>query len=82
MENNTHLNFDIKNYLENNPIKIDNIKFQKMILLYNALEEGWTIRKKKDSFIFEKKHEGKKEILSGNFLERFLISNFDIHKLL
>ena len=34
------------NYLENN-IKIDNIKFQKMLFLFNAIEEGWSIKKKK-----------------------------------
>ena len=36
------------NYLENN-IKIDNIKFQKMLFLFNAIEEGWTIKKKNRS---------------------------------
>ena len=46
----------INNSLENsNNIKIDYIKFKKMLLIYNALEEGWTIKKKNDSFIFEKK---------------------------
>ena len=35
------------NYLENNNIKIDNIKFQKMLFLFNAIEEGWSIKKKK-----------------------------------
>ena len=34
------------NYLENNNIKIDNIKFQKMLFLFNAIEEGWSIKKK------------------------------------
>jgi hypothetical protein len=34
------------NYLENTNIKIDNIKFQKMLFLFNAIEEGWTIKKK------------------------------------
>ena len=70
------------NYLEENNIKIDNIKFQKMLLLYNALEEGWTIKKKDDSFIFEKKHEGKKEILLDSYLIRFMKSNLDLNKLL
>ena len=42
----------INNNLEN--IKMDNIKFQKMLLIFNALEEGWTIKKKENSFIFEK----------------------------
>ena len=73
----------INNSLENsNNIKIDYIKFKKMLLIYNALEEGWTIKKKNDSFIFEKKHEGKKEILLDSYLERFMKSNLDLNKLL
>lgn len=73
----------INNSLENsNNIKIDYIKFKKMLLIYNALDEGWTIKKKNDCFIFEKKHEGKKEILLDSYLERFMKSNLDPSKLL
>ena len=38
---------NIEDYLENKKIKIDHIIFQKMNLIYNALDEGWTIKKKK-----------------------------------
>ena len=38
-------------------IKVDAIKMQKMVFIYNALEEGWNIEKKKDLYIFNKKHE-------------------------
>ena len=31
-------------------IKIDKTKFHKMVFLFNALEEGWTIKKKSDSY--------------------------------
>jgi len=83
-DNNTFLIFykmDIKikmnNYLEND-IKIDNIKFQKMLLLFNAIEEGWSIKKKNDSYIFSKNHEGKKEVFEDNYLNKFMKTNFDI----
>ena len=33
-----------------NIVKIDKVKFQKMIFLFNTLEEGWTIKKKSDSY--------------------------------
>jgi hypothetical protein len=69
------------NCLENN-IKIDNVKFKKMTLLFNALEEGWSIKKINDSYIFEKKFENKKEIFSEVYLERFIKSNININKLL
>ena len=59
----------------------DNIKIEKPILrrlifLENALEEGWTIKKSADSYIFTKKHENRQEILHENYLEKFLVSNF------
>ena len=45
--------------LDNENFKIDSIKFQKMLLLYNALEEGWSIKKCSDSYVFKKNHENK-----------------------
>jgi hypothetical protein len=66
--------------LEKEQIKINAIQFQKMIFLYNALEEGWSIKKSKDSYIFSKKHEGKKEILQEDYLLRFMKTNIDFSK--
>ena len=44
-------------------IDISYVKLQKMALLYNALEDGWSIKKNKDYYIFTKNHEGKKKLL-------------------
>jgi len=66
----------------NYDIKIDNVKFQKMLLLFNAVNDGWSIKKKNDNYIFSKNHEGKREILSDSYLLTFMKSNFDINKLL
>jgi hypothetical protein len=63
-------------------LDIDKIKFQKMIFLFNALDSGWSIKKKKDSYIFTKNHEGKKEIFDENYLAIFMKDNSDINKLL
>lgn len=73
---------NIEDYLENKKIKIDNIIFKKMNLIYNALDEGWCIKKKDNSYIFTKKHENKKEILEESYLLKFLKTNLDINKLL
>jgi hypothetical protein len=70
------------NYLENNSIKIDNIKFQKMLLLFNAIEEGWSIKKNKDSYIFSKNHEGKKEVFEDSYLTQFMRSSFDMKSII
>ena len=56
-------------------IKIEKPVFQKMMFLTNALEEGWSIRKSKDSYIFTKKHENKREIFQEDYLEKFLLTN-------
>ena len=63
-------------------IDIDKIKFQKMVFLYNALDSGWSIKKRKESYIFTKNHEGKKEIFDESFLASFMKDNTDINKIL
>jgi hypothetical protein len=49
-----------------------------MVFLMNALEKGWSIKKKNEQFIFTKKHEGKKEVFDENYLDQFIQSNFDM----
>tara|TARA_B100001093_G_scaffold470139_1_gene491405 strand:+ start:1017 stop:1226 length:210 start_codon:yes stop_codon:yes gene_type:complete len=53
----------------------DIVKKTKMVLIFNALEKGWTIKKKNNSYIFTKNHEGKKEILMDNYIKRFIETN-------
>jgi hypothetical protein len=61
-----------------NIVEVGKEKFQKMIFIMNALEQGWKIQKLEDKYIFIKKHEGKKEIFLESYLERFVQSNTDI----
>ena len=51
---------------------MDTVKLHKMLIFYNALENGWEIRKKKGNYIFKKKHENKTEILNDVYLSRFM----------
>jgi hypothetical protein len=76
------LNFDSLKSLEDDDIKVDIIKFQKMLLLYNAMEQGWTIKKRNDSYVFSKSHEGKKEVFEESYLYKFMKSNLDINKII
>jgi len=69
-------NLEIKN------LKIDSIVFQKMLLLYNSIEDGWCITKQNDSYVFKKKHENKKEILNESYLLQFMNTNLDINKII
>jgi hypothetical protein len=67
---------------DNQLLEIDKIKFQKMNFLYNALDNGWSIKKRKESYIFVKNHEGKKEIFDDTYLAIFMKDNFAINRFL
>jgi hypothetical protein len=67
--------------LENSNFKIDAIKFQKMLLLYNSIEQGWSVKKQNSSYVFSKKHEGKKEVLEDTYLLKFMKTNLDLNKI-
>ena len=56
-------------------IKMERKHFQKMMFLNNALNDGWTVKKSAENYIFTKKHENKREIFQENYLENFIISN-------
>jgi hypothetical protein len=62
-------------------IEIDNFMLQKMTFLYNALENGWDIKKTDDKYIFSKKHEQKKEVYLDSYLREFLESNITINNI-
>ena len=69
----------------NNELTLENVdfqKFQKMAFIYNALDEGWQVIKKTDRYIFTKKHEGRKEVLSDDYLKKFIVKNFSLDKLI
>ena len=56
-------------------VHIERSKIQKMVFIMNALEGGWSIKKSTDSYIFSKKHEGKREVFQENYLENFIRTN-------
>ena len=65
----------------NNELEIDTIKLQKMAFIYNAVESGWSVKKRKEAYVFTKSHEGKKEIYLDTYLRTFIETNIDINKL-
>ena len=81
------MNMDIDIKLTNNnneqlDLEVDKIKFQKMVFLYNALDNGWSIKKRKESYIFTKNHEGKKEVFDEQYLSIFMKENVNINNIL
>jgi len=75
------INLDSFKDLENEEFKVDAIKFQKMLLLYNSIEQGWSVKKRGESYIFSKSHEGKKEVLEDGYLLKFMNANLDLNKI-
>jgi len=66
-------------------INIENINKKKMreiLFIYNALENGWEIKKNKESYIFRKKHNNKKEIFDNNYLTKFVEENVKIRNII
>ena len=47
--------------------------------LYNSLNDGWTVKKTNNNYIFIKNHEGKKEILSNEYIDTFIKDNFNFN---
>lgn len=76
-----NISLDCLRDLEKDKLKIDTLKFQKMLLLFNAIEDGWTIKKRNNSYVFSKNHEGKKEVLDESYLQKFMKSNFDLNSI-
>lgn len=75
---------DITINIENNSgqLEIDESKFKKMLFLYNAIDNGWSIKKKQSSYIFTKNHEGKREIFDEAYLSIFMKDNTNINNIL
>ena len=70
----------IKPFILDNNQNIDNILLQKMIFLYNSLEDGWSIKRDKQSYILTKKHENKKEVYKDSYLTDVVTSNMILKK--
>lgn len=66
-------------YINNEQESYNEKQLKIMVFITNALENGWTIKKKDNQYIFTKKHEGKKEIFNENYLENFIKENFDMN---
>jgi len=73
---------DIESLKDLENIKIDAIKFQKMLILFNSIEQGWSVKKKNESYVFTKPHENKKEVLEESYLLKFMKANLDMNKVM
>ena len=62
-------------------IKSENIKdkeYYKMKFIFNAIEQGWSVRKKDNLYIFKTKHNNKEEVFNEYYLEEFVMKNMNL----
>jgi len=57
---------------------VDNLHLQKMIFIMNALNDGWSVKKSQDKYIFSKKHENKIEVFQEEYLATFILQNMQL----
>ncbi len=60
-------------------ISVDNIEYKKMCFVFNALNDGWSISKDKEYYIFKKKHRNKREVFTDTYLQEFICKNLTLH---
>lgn len=63
-----------------NELDLDLKTFQKMVFVFNAIEDGWNVKKREGRYIFQKHHEGKKEVYEESYLEEFIRTHMEIKK--
>jgi hypothetical protein len=57
---------------------IDNFTQKKMFFIMNALNDGWSVKKSHDKYIFSKKHENKVEVFQEEYLANFIMENMKL----
>ena len=62
-------------------IPIDCIVAQKMAFIYNALQDGWEVKKKGTNYVFKKKHHDRQEVFLDTYLEDFVRKNIDLRNI-
>jgi hypothetical protein len=56
-------------------VRITQHNFNKMKFIMTALDNGWTVKKNSDTYVFSKKHEEKEEVFKNDYLEKFVQTN-------
>ena len=55
------------------PIHVGN-DMNKMVFIYNALEKGWSVKKRDGRYIFRKKHNNDSTYFKQSFINEFVHS--------
>lgn len=58
---------------------LSNKELNKIIFIFNAIEDGWKVKKCNNSYIFSKHKCKEKQVFTENFLNVFISKYFNIH---
>lgn len=64
---------DLKKHFKNNK------EMSKMVFIFNAIEDGWNVKKTKNSYIFSKHKSKEKQVLTEDFLNQFITKYFNLN---
>lgn len=64
--------------IESNKNSLNNKDFSKIIFIFNAIEDGWTVKKKGDKYFFSKQKSKEKRVYNDKFLEEFVNKYFNL----
>lgn len=64
---------DLSKYCKNNK------DISKMVFIFNAIEDGWTVKKKQNSYIFSKHKSKDKQVFTEDFLNKFITKYFNLN---
>jgi len=67
------------NNTSNDNVQMEKKLFYKMRFIFKAVESGWSIKKRDDSYIFSKKHENRREVFRPEYLENFIDENMNLN---
>jgi hypothetical protein len=59
-------------------MEIDKKIIQKLLFIHNCLNEGWTVKKISNNYIFSKNHECKRKFFKKTYLREFVNKNLEV----
>ena len=66
------------NEIDLNNHRRDSKEMSKMMFIFNAIEDGWTVKKNKSSYIFSKHKSKEKQVFTEEFLCQFIAKYFNL----
>jgi hypothetical protein len=60
-----------------NHSKYEDKSISMLIFIGNALDDGWSVKKNNNGYVFSKKHNGRTKYFSSKYLEQFVIKELN-----